>query len=89
MRIIFYLFAGIFLAGCNQKTVNQNTEELPTAEIRKPILAIHGGAGYMTIENLNDSLQQEYHKALNAALQIGNEILINGGTSLQAVEKTG
>jgi len=52
----------------------------------KYVLVIHGGAGGMD-ENLPASLKQEYLSSLNKALEIGEKILSNNGTSLDAVEK--
>jgi beta-aspartyl-peptidase (threonine type) len=49
-------------------------------------IVIHGGAG--TISKLMpDSVKQEYYSSLRKALQIGKDVLANGGTSLDAVEK--
>ena len=47
-------------------------------------IAIHGGAGNISTE-MPDSLQEEYHLALDSALEAGYFILKNGGTSLDAV----
>lgn len=52
----------------------------------KYVLVIHGGAGGMD-ENLPDSLKEEYLSSLNKALKIGEQILANNGTSIDAVEK--
>lgn len=56
----------------------------PTAE--KFVIVIHGGAGTIS-ESMPDSIKEEYYSALRKALQIGKEVLANGGTSLDAVEK--
>lgn len=52
----------------------------------KYVLVIHGGAGGMD-ENMPESLKQEYLSSLNEALEIGQRILLNDGTSIDAVEK--
>lgn len=52
----------------------------------KYVLVIHGGAGGME-EKMPDSLKQEYLSSLNRALEIGEQILANNGTSIDAVEK--
>jgi len=52
----------------------------------KYTIVIHGGAGTIS-ESLPDSVKNEYYKSLSDALKIGKEILANGGTSLDAVEK--
>jgi beta-aspartyl-peptidase (threonine type) len=50
-------------------------------------IALHGGAGAMSPENYTDEQILEYKKELNTALEIGVEILKNGGSSLDAVEQ--
>lgn len=51
-------------------------------------IAIHGGAGTILKKNMSPEKEAAYHKALNEALTIGENILKNGGTALDAVEKT-
>lgn len=51
-------------------------------------IVIHGGAGTILKENMTDSLEAIYKQALNEALDIGEKILAQGGSSLEAVEKT-
>ncbi len=52
----------------------------------KYTIVIHGGAGTFD-KSFNDSLKAEYMKSLKKALSIGQKILENNGTSLDAVEK--
>lgn len=52
----------------------------------KYVLVIHGGAGGMD-ENMPDLLKQEYLSSLDRALEIGEQILSNDGTAIDAVEK--
>jgi len=54
----------------------------------KPVIVIHGGAGNISRDNIPDSVATLYTEALNEALAIGNSILINDGTALEAVEAT-
>ncbi len=51
-------------------------------------IAIHGGAGAITKTNMTPELEKKYIEALNTALSIGENILKNGGSSMDAVEKT-
>ncbi|WP_400193700.1 isoaspartyl peptidase/L-asparaginase family protein [Hymenobacter sp. B81] len=51
-------------------------------------LAIHGGAGTITRQNMTPEQEQAYREVLNQALQTGYAILKKGGTSLDAVEAT-
>ncbi len=53
----------------------------------KYTIVIHGGAGYFAKET-PDSVKQVYIDALSEALKIGQKILSEGGSSLDAVEKT-
>lgn len=52
----------------------------------KYTIVIHGGAGGFS-KNSPDSLKELYLNSLKEALKIGQDILKNGGTSLDAVEK--
>ncbi len=49
-------------------------------------LAIHGGAGTIP-KTLPEAEKQQYLRSLESALKVGREVLGNGGTSLDAVEK--
>ncbi len=51
-------------------------------------LAIHGGAGTITKANMTPEKEAAYTAALDTALTIGENILKNGGTALDAVEQT-
>jgi len=51
-------------------------------------LAIHGGAGTILKENMTLEKEKEYLKVLDKALSVGDSILKNGGSSLDAVEQT-
>lgn len=49
-------------------------------------IAIHGGAGTIP-KDLPEAEKQQYLKSLSAALEIGRDVLRQGGNSLDAVEK--
>ena len=49
-------------------------------------IVIHGGAGYFPKDS-PEELKRQYISSLTEALNIGKDILANGGTSLDAVEK--
>lgn len=51
-------------------------------------IALHGGAGEMTRDNLSPDEFAVYQVELSKALDIGTQILQSGGTSLDAVEQT-
>lgn len=52
----------------------------------KYVIVIHGGAGY-TSPDIPEEVKTVYLTSLNKALQIGKDILENGGSSLDAVEQ--
>ncbi len=55
-----------------------------TAMAQAYCLVVHGGAGNITRQNTPD--EQQYRQALDSALLIGEKILKQGGTSIDAVE---
>ena len=59
-------------------------------EVKEPeyAIVIHGGAGTILRENMSVEKDSSYRAALNAALDIGEKILAEGGSSLDAVEAT-
>ena len=50
-------------------------------------MVIHGGAGNIYKENIPDSLEDLYKEKLSEVLNTGYNILLNGGTSQEAVKK--
>src|SRR6186997_1229352 len=54
----------------------------------KIALAIHGGAGTILRSTMTPELEREYREGLEAALQMGWDILAAGGSALDAVEQT-
>lgn len=59
---------------------------MPAQPSQKYTIVIHGGAGTIP-QSIPDSVKQAYYEGLKRALQIGKDILANGGTGLDAVEK--
>jgi len=77
----------------NQNTSIVNTAKADTETIEassnSPItLVIHGGAGTILKKNMSPELEAEYIAKLTEALKMGFEILKNGGSSIEAVQKT-
>lgn len=56
--------------------------------MNKIAIALHGGAGTILPSELTLEKELAYKNALKTALNIGYQILENGGTALDAVEKT-
>ena len=50
------------------------------------VLVIHGGAGNITRENVSPEEEKQYQEALTTAIEIGEVILKNNGSSLDAVQ---
>lgn len=72
MKPVYILFA--FFLTCS------------SAQPKVYTIVIHGGAGTID-QSMPDSVKKEYLNSLSHALEIGKNILVNGGTSLDAVEK--
>ena len=51
-------------------------------------IVIHGGAGTLLRKNMTPEKEAAYREKLTEAIQVGYEILKNGGSSKEAVEKT-
>ena len=51
-------------------------------------IAIHGGAGALSRAEMTPEKEAAYRAALDSALQIGETVLRNGGTALDAVTQT-
>lgn len=75
--IIFSLILFIFI-NC--------TDIIAQPKTGKFTIVIHGGAGDFSKDS-PEELKQQYINSLTEALNIGKNILANGGTSLDAVEK--
>ncbi len=64
---------------------SESTDAITAADYA---IVIHGGAGTILKENMTDEREKAYREMLNRALDVGEDILSEGGTSLEAVEKT-
>lgn len=94
MKKILLLLSVFSIIGCNSGAEERTVEELdqPVSEVNDTTanfgLVIHGGAGTILKENMNDSLEAAYKAKLEEAIRTGHEILANGGTALEAVQRT-
>ncbi|MBS0009976.1 MAG: isoaspartyl peptidase/L-asparaginase [Bacteroidales bacterium] len=69
--------------------VSSDTMEKENNSSRKEwSLLIHGGAGVITRDLMTSEQDSAYRKVLAEALEVGSKILSQGGTALDAVEKT-
>ncbi|GAA4275196.1 isoaspartyl peptidase/L-asparaginase [Aquimarina gracilis] len=75
-----------------KETAETTVSDTVTEQIKKPSntfgIVIHGGAGTILKENMTAQKEAEYRAKLEEAIKVGHTILNNGGTSLEAVEKT-
>ena len=89
-NILICLFVIAIYASCghpNEKQVTTATDDSNNSRAQYAIV-IHGGAGTILKKNLSDEKEKSIKEALNKALSIGEEILKNGGTSLDAITTT-
>lgn len=75
------------LNSCNPSSQNIENQKVK-AERPAYAIAIHGGAGTIRREDMPPEKEAAYRAALDSALAIGETILKNGGTALDAVELT-
>ena len=83
LPLLLLSFPSLLLAQQNKAEVVLTRDDAPKP---KWAIAIHGGAGTIP-KNLPEEQKQQYLRSLSAALKIGQGVLQNGGTSLDAVEK--
>ncbi|MGM0634676.1 MAG: isoaspartyl peptidase/L-asparaginase family protein [Bacteroidota bacterium] len=71
------------------KNQQQEVEELQTNQSKSNQfgIALHGGAGTIQPEMMSDSIQKAYENKLTEAIQLGHQILENGGNAETAVVK--
>ena len=82
--IILLFIVFILLLSCAQ---NQNSNKKGDLE-KKFGIVIHGGAGTILKKNMSEEKEEQYKAKLKEAIYVGYEILNNGGSSIDAVEKS-
>ncbi|WP_295180158.1 isoaspartyl peptidase/L-asparaginase family protein [uncultured Christiangramia sp.] len=95
MKKLLLLFSFVTLLSCDQNSENKS-EVSTSAEENKTTtdttqnfgIVIHGGAGTILKENMSDSLEQAYKDKMEEAIRTGHEILANGGSAVEAVQRT-
>ncbi|TDE01780.1 isoaspartyl peptidase/L-asparaginase family protein [Flavobacterium hiemivividum] len=81
-----YIISGLILFTFSQCKNLKSTTGVKLEE--KFAIAIHGGAGTIVRKNMSPEMEAQYKATLEEAVKVGHEILRNGGSSLDAVEKT-
>jgi beta-aspartyl-peptidase (threonine type) len=85
--IYLTLIISLFFSCKNEPNLNTKISE-KTIDNPEFSIVIHGGAGSIKRENMSAEREAEYQQKLKEAIQVGYHILNNGGTSLDAVQKT-
>ena len=94
MKPLYFLFIlSLFFTMCKkvepvQETTEKSVNIAETPKEQQFALVIHGGAGTIKKENMTPEQEEAYRQKLQEALETGYKILENGGTSLDAVQKT-
>ena len=87
---LFFFTITLFIS-CGDSKVEKNeimTHHSDAKTVAPYAIAIHGGAGTILRENLSEEKEKAIRAVLDQALETGRKILDEGGTSLDAVEKT-
>ncbi|NNE32281.1 MAG: isoaspartyl peptidase/L-asparaginase [Winogradskyella sp.] len=92
-KIIPFILVFLFCFACKEANNSSDLSKVETekeAKIEQPEFAIviHGGAGTILKKNMTPEREAAYKAKLEEAIRVGYDILINGGSSLDAVEKT-
>ena len=74
---------------CNySKNPADKQADKPVTARQQWAIVIHGGAGVITRDKMTPEMDKEYRAALAEAMNVGKKILSEGGSALDAVEKT-
>ncbi len=98
-NLIYFPLLMLFFLNCkdNQKAsaLEQSThteaakaKNSESKKVNEFAIVIHGGAGTILRENMSAEDEAAYNAKLEEAIRVGHDILKNGGSSLDAVEKT-
>jgi beta-aspartyl-peptidase (threonine type) len=80
---VLFISALFMLFSCKSE---KRAEALPEVKRQEWAIVIHGGAGDMAQENMTPEMDSAYRESLKEALNTGKNILIAGGSALDAVE---
>ncbi|MCW9706900.1 isoaspartyl peptidase/L-asparaginase family protein [Fodinibius salsisoli] len=89
-RLLTVVLVVVFFAGCQQSQDQGQQNDAGSSVLDTPkkdwALVIHGGAGVIS-KDMPDSIKEAYHQDLDEALTIGEDILQEGGSAVDAVEE--
>lgn len=78
-------FLFFLMTSCNAPADNSAAEDSSPVQFEYA-LVLHGGAGNMNFQSVPEAYQEIFKHALDSALQLGLDVLKEGGASLDAVE---
>jgi beta-aspartyl-peptidase (threonine type) len=86
-RNLFFIlgFVAIFFTAC-KAPAHQTAGITADPEPYEYALVLHGGAGNMNFQSVPEPYQDMFKHALDSALQLGLDVLKDGGASIDAVE---
>lgn len=90
-RLMLCLALVLFILSCDNttKAIDQKSENMnETTKKAEYAMVIHGGAGTILKKNMTEEREKQYQNALEDALMIGKAILVDGGSSEDAVVET-
>ncbi|TYA74329.1 isoaspartyl peptidase/L-asparaginase family protein [Seonamhaeicola marinus] len=87
-KVIYLIVFSLTFLSCKKETSNSNSNIKDDVKTNEFSIVIHGGAGFMKEDNFSPEKQKAYKKKLEEAIRVGYTILKDGGSSLDAVEKT-
>lgn len=87
-KFLSFILILAFISSCQNEQKTESVSADNKSDKAPFSIVIHGGAGTIKKENMSAEQEAEYHKKLEEAIRVGHTILKNGGTSLDAVEKT-
>jgi len=86
---VLFLIFGIIAFSCKNEKKTADQQSVKASVVKQEwAIVIHGGAGVITREKMSPGMDKEYRAALVEAMNTGKKILSEGGTALEAVEKT-
>ncbi len=89
MILAALMFIGLVLFSCKTDKKTTSGKSLSASDKKQEwAIVIHGGAGAMSKDKMTPEMDKEYRAALSEAINTGKKILVEGGTALDAVEKT-
>ncbi|WP_340066333.1 isoaspartyl peptidase/L-asparaginase [Ascidiimonas aurantiaca] len=94
MKKINYFLITLFLISYTAcKNADTSEEPVAKATVTEKIpdnfgIVIHGGAGTVLKKNMTPEMEKAYNDVLEKAIRTGYDILKEGGSSMDAVEKT-